>query len=193
YGKLGHEAGVVFTYACLSTQTTLEGKYPDPYGKGERKPFGLFTHTMTEVLLASDDVISYRELITRIINAYTAKGKEGLTPVIDGSAQPLAVLSRSSLARPGFLISHTDEKVTVSAGLLHGRTVGPILAVLPPPGMKAGVLGHARITDLAPPRATVLPTAHDKKPAPKADKIVGCRCEVAEVVYDDLRLKVAVD
>src|SRR5262249_2069789 len=92
-----------------------------------------------------------------------------------------------------FLISHTDEKLTVNAGQLHGLTVGTILAVLPPPGMKGGLLGHVRITDLAPTRATVLPTAHDKKPAPKADKTVGCRCEGAEVVYDDLRLKVAVD
>ena len=44
---LAREDGVVLTYACLSRQTTLEGRYNDPY-TGEAKPFGLLTNQWNE-------------------------------------------------------------------------------------------------------------------------------------------------
>ena len=80
-GPLGREEGVVLTYACLSRQTTLEGRYPDPYSpKGERKPFGLFTHTLAGILLSTDAELTYRELLTRTINAYSVSGRTAAPP-----------------------------------------------------------------------------------------------------------------
>jgi hypothetical protein len=191
---LGRQPGVVLTYACLSRQQTVEGRFPHPVD-GDRRPFGLLTHTLSCLLRAATEPLTYRELLQRVQNRYTADARDWPTPVIEGSFQDRAVLSGEALAgrRAGFILTPKEDKLTLNAGKLHGLTADSVLAVYPPAGEKGGALGYVRLREARLTTSVVAPTEFRGAAEPKAQDLVGGRCVVEEIAYEDLRFKVALD
>jgi hypothetical protein len=191
---LARQPGVVLLYACQSSQVTVEGRYAHPETGAER-PYGLLTHTINCILRGATAPLTYRELMARVRSEYTSQDRDFPTPVIEGPEQNTIILGGArAAARPALLLSRTGEKLTVNAGQLHGLTRDTILAVYPPPGVEGGLQGHVRVSRVMPVRAVVEPTEHAKVKAPAEKDIVGGKCEVVEIAYDNMmRLSVAID
>ncbi len=86
----------------------------------------------------------------------------------------------------------------IDAGRLHGLSTDSILAVHPPPGANAGdesgsPVGYVRITDVDVATARVTPCEYAGVARPRRQAIVGGRCEIAELDYGEMKLRVAVD
>lgn len=194
---LSPEAGdMVAMYAAQSTELAPEKPLPS---KADRA-HGLFTYTLSEILLQSESTLTYRELIERVNANYRGSGRRQPTPLIEGGALDREVLGLKTWpSRPKMLLAGRDwEKpgtLQLKAGTLHGLTPGSVLAVYPPAGTEGTdrLSGYVEVAAVKPLLSSVKPVEFENMPAPGEDKLVsGSRCEVVFVHYGDLRMKIAV-
>jgi hypothetical protein len=88
----------------------------------------------------------------------------------------------------------TPGSWSLSAGSIHGLTVGSVLEVFPPAGSPDASIriGHVRVTSVTPGSAQVAPVAYDTVAAPAAARLVtGSRAAIRYHEFGDFRLKVA--
>jgi hypothetical protein len=192
------EPDLVAIYAAQSTEPTVERTMPME-GK-DRKPYGLLTFTICQILTQAKTPLTYTELVQRIHAQYLAWGRFGPTPLVEGKDRSREILGDKEHRGRSRILLAKDEKGgwKVNAGTLQGLTAGTILAVKPPAGAANinKVLGHLVVTEdgLATLDARVEPCAYRSaaKPGPN-DLVQGARCEVVFVNYGDRRVKLAVD
>ena len=73
---------VVAIYAAQSSEVTVEKLLP--MEGQDRKPYGLLTYTMNQILTRSTRPLTYRELVRQIQTQYVGSGRTFPTPMIEG-------------------------------------------------------------------------------------------------------------
>jgi hypothetical protein len=198
---------LVAIYAALSSEPTVELPLPYETNEGQRKPYGLLTFTISQILTRATSTLSYGELIERIGQQYRAWGRRSPTPQAEGDGMAEGVLSIArGGALPGassgtrslnayFLEDAPGNTFTVKAGTLHGLSPNCILAVHPKPGEGDQILGYVVVQECLPMECIVKPCEFKKLPAVEKAKLpIGGRVELAWVDYAGLKpLRVAID
>jgi len=184
--------GLVALYAAQSTEPTVEKLLPPKAEK--RKPYGLLTYTLNQVLGQATRPITYRELVQRVDQQYAAWGRDFPTPAVEGTDVDREVLGlavwkeRSRIA----LSRNEGGAWSINAGAIQAITAGSVLAVYPPAGAQGDEqpLGHVKVLRTGVLESVVEPTVYGDSPRPN-DFPPGCRCEPVYHDYGDLQLCVA--
>jgi hypothetical protein len=159
--------GFVFFYAAQTTETTPEKRLPE--GHPDRKPYGVFTFTLAQVL-TSNPGISYRQAAERVLQMYSAQNLRTVTPVFEGSAMDAPLFGQKAGEpirqwRPVAAAKSADG-FEINAGTLQQFGPGAIFAVLPNAASKmTEVIGYMRANQVDVLRTTLVNTAYEGKPA----------------------------
>ena len=127
-GSASGWGGYVYFFAAQPGETTPER--PLPEGDRDRRPRGLFTYTLLEVL-ATSSAATYRQIGERLLQRYAARGVRAITPLFEGDSldagafgQTLRAASRQWPLRRG------ADGLEIPAGALHGLDEGARLVLL---------------------------------------------------------------
>ncbi len=183
--------GLVITYACQSHEKAVEL----PLGSDD-KHYGLLSYSLNAVLSQSSRPISYRELSRRTYREYVALGRsDGPTPLVEGDVDR-AVLGRD-LFEPAPIhvaIDPDDDRVmNISAGQLRGISANSILAVFSATGDQRSPIGYLRVTKAGVANSAVEPFEFGGVPLRPPKLLDGGRCELVEVDYGDLKIRICAD
>ncbi len=182
---------VVAIYAAQSSEVTVEKLLPAD-GQ-DRKPYGLLTYTMNQVLTRSTRPLTYRQLVRQIQAEYVGSGRTFPTPMIEGKARDREVLGMTVLPdRARIKLTKTARGWSINAGVLQGVSQDCILAVFAvmdeTKNDAAKPLGHVRVQLARTVDAEVVPCEFEDRPAVN-DLPDGASCELAYVDAGDLRLR----
>jgi hypothetical protein len=186
---------LVALYACQTSETEPEGRYP--FTAENAEDHGLLTFAVIQSLSQRRGSITYRELAREIHSRYIALNHLGSpTPMLEGRAQDHFVLNESEPGRRVPIQLGFDEKgrLAVNAGAVQGLTAQSVLAVYPPPGDADAdkVLGHVKVVKARLADASVEPCAYGDKPLCESLP-EHARCEVVYLDCGQDRLTFAVD
>jgi hypothetical protein len=192
--KLAKAGGLVAVYAAQAHEVTIELDLPEE--AREKKPYGLLTYSISQVLTqarARGKKITYKDMVYQVHQVYEGMGRTAPTPVIEGGDVNRTVLGDEKWdASFRIVLKKVEDDFKISAGALHGLTVGSVLAVSPPAGTGDAPVGHVRIESLTTGEAIVAPCAFGTLPA-KTDLPEGGLCKVISVDMGDLRMRIGVD
>ena len=182
---------VVAIYASQSSETTVEKLLPAD-GK-DRKPHGLLTYTISQILSRSTEPMTCRELVQQVQTQYAGWGRSSPTPMIEGRDRDRELFGLTVWPdRSRIILSKTPRGGTINAGILHGVTQNSLLAIFPVGSSRTNeAVGHVRVQVARTVDADVVPCLPDGQPATTALPDSG-RCELVFVDAGDLRLRVAV-
>lgn len=165
---LGHaaeaEGGYVYFYAAQTTETTPETGFPE--GEPDRKPYGVFTYTLAQVLQENPD-ISYRQAGERVMQLYAARNLR-VTPLFEGSAIDAPVFGQKiGDAVRQWRVTQGAGGLTIKAGSLHRFASGAIFAVHPNAAASrdAEPLTYLKADKVEVMSAQLVPVAYNGKPA----------------------------
>ena len=192
-----HDANgyLVTISACRADQKTPEAPQPPRSGKEKAKYFGLLTYTLYEVLTQATTPLTYAELVHRVQIRYAGRPQGAPTPIVEGNGQNREVLGvKQWPGRSNILLRKDGKGYSVTAGNLHGITVGSVLAVEGPPGYadSGKRLGHVRVEDVKMADASVKLAEYDETPAPTELPDLAV-CRVVFTDYATRRISLAVD
>ena len=182
---------VVAIYAAQSSEATVERLLP---ADGEdRKPHGLLTYTMCQILSRSSQPMTCRELVQCIQTQYAGWGRSSPTPMIEGKDRDRELFGLAVWPeRSRIILSKTSRGWSINAGILHGVTQNSVLAVFPfGEGRANDAIGHVRVQIARTVDADVVPCKADGQPV-TTDLPENGRCELVFVDVGDLLLRVAV-
>lgn len=189
---LPNHAGVACLYACSPNEVTLEERAAA--GDTNAPVLGLLTRALGDVLLNASSELSYRELHGRITKFYASTGRSSPTPIIEGAAINRTILQSKVLRKASIIINESDDgDLVINAGLLHGLTVGSVMAVYPLPGQGDMLKGYVKLTRLGSVTAECQPHAEAVGLPAKKASLIGGRAEVLRIEYEDILLPVAID
>ena len=156
--------GLITFFAAQTHEETPERELPA--GHPERRTYGLFTYTLAGIL-QKYPTASYRQVGRQLLQRYAAISRAP-TPLFAGTDLDATVFRDSG--KPSlrqWRISRQRQRLTLSAGLLHGIAEGAIIAIVPTPtaGERA-VLGYAEVRNPDPLEARLVPMDYNDKPAP---------------------------
>ena len=182
---------VVAIYAAQSSEVTVEKLLPAD-GQ-DRKPYGLLTYTMNQVLTRSTRPLTYRQLVRQIQAEYVGSGRTFPTPMIEGKARDREVLGMTVFPdRAQIKLTKTARGWSINAGVLQGISQDSILAVFAVMDETqkdtAKPLGHVRVQLARTVDAEVVPCEFEDRPAVN-NLPDGASCELAYVDAGDLRLR----
>jgi hypothetical protein len=188
-GSLCDRSATIAIYAAQSTEVTIERELP--IDGSDRKPHGLLSYTLNQVLTRSEEPISYRELVRRVQSQYAAWGRSFPTPMIEGVGRDREVFGAKIWSnKPAIRLSRKPQGLVIDAGILHGISNDCILAVGDSEGAES-TLGYVRVQMARTLTCDVAPCAFEAIPARK-DLPEGGLCRLVFNDVGDLRLKVAV-
>jgi hypothetical protein len=179
---------LVAIYAARTSEVTIER----PMGGG--KSYGLLTYTLRSVLEQanqSKQVLSYRGLVNRINAEYRGMNRSFPMPLVDGPDADTVVLGLEKAAGHPFKLQEAERGYKIDGGLVHGLTVGTILAVFPDHVSDGKPVGHVKITKVGTVESEVKNEAYAG--LGEADLTDGGACEPVYIPYTSLKLKVAAD
>ncbi|MEX0868010.1 MAG: caspase family protein, partial [Pirellulales bacterium] len=189
------QGGLVAIYASHAYEPTFELALPA--GSDDAEPHGILTYTLAHVLMATDENMTYTELVKRIQDEYIMHGVAAPTPLVEGSDRHLEVLGQKSWPDRSRLTLQVHLETglpKVDAGRLHGINKGCIFALYPPAGEANPdkPIAYVEVTRANKSFSMLEPCAYGD--LEKADKLVlGGRLEIVHYDYGDMRLAVAVD
>jgi hypothetical protein len=194
--SLCDRSATIAIYAAQSTEVTVEKELP---AEGpDRKPHGLLSYTLNQVLTRCDEPISYRELVHRVQLQYIAWGRSFPTPMIEGLGRDREVFGANIWNhKPPIRLSKKPQGLVVDAGILHGIANDCILEVRDSQlrdSRETGAelpLGYVRVQMARTLTSDVVPCAFESVPT-KEDLPEGGLCRVVFNDVGDLKLKVAV-
>lgn len=139
-------AGYIAFYAAQSTESTIEMKLPQE--GPDRKPMGLFTYTISDILSSNIDM-SYTQLSEAILNRYTSS-RSISTPIFEGSNLNTAIFNsnRKIDIAQWKVLPHTKrhDLANLSAGQIHGINSGTVLALVKSPSeTKQPIMGYIKV------------------------------------------------
>jgi hypothetical protein len=199
---------LVAIYAARSIEPTVELPLPYETDPANRKPYGLLTFTICQILTRASTSLSYSDLIERIGQQYHAWGRQNPTPQAegDGMKEPVLAISRggelpgwaSSGTRGGggyFLKEGSGNTFNLDAGTLHGLSPNCILAVQPQAGQGDQILGYVTVQECTALDSVLKPCEYKGAPAVEKTKLpIGGRVKVVWVDFAGLKpLRVALD
>ncbi len=182
---------VVAIYAAQSSEVTVERLLP---AEGpDRKPHGLLTYTMCQILSRSTEPMTCRELVRQIQTQYAGLGRSSPTPMIEGKDRDRELFGMTVWPeRTRVTLSKKSQVWSINAGLLQGVTQNSILAVFAQSATSsAQPIGHVRVQVARTIDADVVPCTEGGQPSSMTLPEKG-RCELVFTDAGDLRLKVAV-
>lgn len=144
----GQIGGYVGFFASQTTETTPEINLPR--GHESRRPYGLFSYTLAEIL-QSGAAMTYRQAGQLILQRYLTQNMRMSTPLFEGGDDLDAPLFSTEGNRERIYqwpLDLADGRWTIHAGSLHQVERGSLFAILP--DAAAGndqLLGYAVITD----------------------------------------------
>lgn len=157
---------LVAFFAAQTSEVTPEQNMPP--GKLGRKPHGVFTYTLFEVL-AEYPGITYAQLAQEVLRRYAVKNLARTTPMFEGDLDQVVFGGEGGGRVAQWPAERAGEEITIPAGALHGLTEGAVLALLPAAAASMdAVLGYAEVVALDTFTATLRPVAHAGREAPAA-------------------------
>lgn len=136
-------AGYVAFYAAQSTEPTIEMKLPKE--SPDKRPIGLFTYTIGEILGSNMD-ISYQQLAEGILYRYALLNSTS-TPVFEGTNINATVFNKKDKTNISqWKVTPENNKLILRAGQINGINTGSILALVQSPTKShQAVLGYIKV------------------------------------------------
>ncbi len=124
----GEGAGsFVAFFAAQTNEVTPERNLPK--GKPGRKPQGVFTFTLMEVL-AEYPGATYGQIGQEVLRRYSVKNLARSTPLFEGDLDQVAFSGKAGDRVAQWQADVTDAGLVIPAGSLHGLSEGRLLAVM---------------------------------------------------------------
>lgn len=161
----GEGAGsFVAFFAAQTNEVTPEKNLPK--GKPGRKPQGVFTWTLMEVL-AEYPQATYSQIGQEVLRRYAVKNLARSTPLFEGDLDQVAFSGTGGARVAQWQAEATEAGLTIPAGSLHGLSEGAVLAVLASAAdSDAQALGFVQLTRVDTFTATGAPVERDGKTLP---------------------------
>ncbi len=125
-GGAGDGSFVAF-FAAQTNEVTPEKNLPK--GKPDRKPQGVFTFTLMEVL-AEYPGATYGQIGQEVLRRYSVQNLARSTPLFEGDLNQVAFSGTAGPRVSQWQAEVTEAGLTIPAGTLHGLSDGVILAVM---------------------------------------------------------------
>ncbi len=158
------EGSFVAFFAAQTNEVTPEKNLPK--GKPGRKPQGVFTYTLMEVL-AEYPGATYGQIGQEVLRRYSVRNLAKSTPLFEGDLDQVAFFGEGGARVSQWQAEVTDGGFTIPAGSLHGLSEGAVLAVM---GSAADTndtaLGFVQLTSVETFSATGTPVEQDGKVLP---------------------------
>jgi hypothetical protein len=144
-GGQGDGSFVAF-FAAQTNEVTPEKNLPK--GKPGRKPQGVFTWTLMEVL-AEYPKATYGQVGQEVLRRYAVKNLARSTPLFEGDLDQVVFGGEGGARVSQWQAEVSDAGVTIPAGELHGLAVGDTLAVMgSAAAADADALGYVELTSV---------------------------------------------
>jgi hypothetical protein len=157
---------LVAFFAAQTSEVTPEQNMPP--GKLGRKPHGVFTYTLFEVL-AEYPGITYAQLAQEVLRRYSVKNLARTTPMFEGDLDGVVFGGEGGGRVAQWPAERAGDEITIPAGALHGLAEGAVLALLPAAAASMdAVLGYVEVVGLETFTARLRPVAHAGLDAPAA-------------------------
>lgn len=165
-----NKGGYIAFYAAQTNETTPEMLLPRD--NPEKRPYGLFTYTLAEVLTQHDG-ISYRQVAQLILQRYVAQNYYRPTPLFEGTHLDAPIFGTKASERISqWLIKRKFNRLKIPAGKLHGLSTGSIFAILPnATAHEKNLLGYLEMTQVGILESHLKSIAYDDKPALAVENI----------------------
>ncbi|MFO1201953.1 MAG: caspase family protein [Tabrizicola sp.] len=121
------EGSFVAFFAAQTNEVTPEKNLPK--GKPGRKPQGVFTWTLMEVLAEYPNA-TYGQVGQEVLRRYAVKNLAKSTPLFEGDLDQVVFGGEGGARVSQWQAEVTDAGFTIPAGTLHGLTEGEVLAVM---------------------------------------------------------------
>ncbi|MBL9048696.1 MAG: caspase family protein [Tabrizicola sp.] len=160
----GGDGSFVAFFAAQTNEVTPEKNLPK--GKPGRKPQGVFTWTLMEVL-AEYPSATYGQIGQEVLRRYSVKNLAKSTPLFEGDLDQVAFAGTRGSRVSQWQADVTEAGFTIPAGTLHGLSEGEVLAVMASAadGNEAA-LGYVELTGVETFAATGQPVEKDGKLLP---------------------------
>lgn len=121
------EGSFVAFFAAQTNEVTPEKNLPK--GKPGRKPQGVFTYTLMEVL-AEYPGATYGQVAQEVLRRYSVKNLARSTPLFEGDLDRVIFDGDAGARVAQWQAEVTDAGLTIPAGTLHGLSEGAVMAVM---------------------------------------------------------------
>lgn len=121
------EGSFVAFFAAQTNEVTPEKNLPK--GKPGRKPQGVFTWTLMEVLAEYPNA-TYGQVGQEVLRRYAVKNLAKSTPLFEGDLDQVVFGGEGGARVSQWSAEVTEEGFVIPAGELHGLAVGDVLAVM---------------------------------------------------------------
>lgn len=133
-------------FAAQTTEVTPEKNLPK--GKPGRKPQGVFTWTLMEVLAEYPNA-TYGQVGQEVLRRYAVKNLAKSTPLFEGDLDQVVFGGEAGARVSQWQAEATEAGLVIPAGMLHGLSEGAVLAVM---GSAAdpdeAALGYVKLTSV---------------------------------------------
>ena len=154
--------GLVSFFAAQTIEPTPE--LPMAGADGDRPVFGLFTHTLFQVI-ARKPGLSYRELAQGVMHAYAGLNRTQPTPIFEGDLDRPVFGGNETAAILQWPVARASGRPSIAGGSLHGLADDAIVAVLGDPLDPIDeAIGYARLVDVGALQSTLVPVARGGLP-----------------------------
>ena len=158
------EGSFVAFFAAQTNEVTPEKNLPK--GKPDRKPQGVFTYTLMEVL-AEYPSATYGQIGQEVLRRYSVKNLAKSTPLFEGDLDQVAFSGTPGERVAQWQAEVTDAGLTIPAGTLHGLSEGAVLAVMASAAdSDDAALGFVRLSSVDTFTATGVAVERDGKTLP---------------------------
>lgn len=163
----GRTGGLVAFYAAQSTEQAPEMRLPQ--GEDNRKPHGLLTFTLLQVITEYPG-ISYRRAAQEVLQRYSAMNLDRPTPLFEGDLDARVFGSSAVEEKPQWPLERRNGEIRIPAGSLSRLTTGSVVALLDSPSAEQA-LGYARVTRTGAMESVLEPIQYRGKPALSAQTL----------------------
>jgi hypothetical protein len=158
------DGSFVAFFAAQTNEVTPEKNLPK--GDPDRKPQGVFTFTLMEVL-AEYPGATYGQIGQEVLRRYATKNLARSTPLFEGDLDQVAFAGEGGDRVSQWQAEATDAGLTIPAGSLHGLSEGAVLAVMATAtDADDAALGYVTLTAVDTFTATGQPIEQDGKTLP---------------------------
>ena len=158
------QGSFVAFFAAQTNEVTPEKNLPK--GKPGRKPQGVFTWTMMEVLAEYPNA-TYGQIGQEVLRRYAVRNLAKATPLFEGDLEQVVFGGEGGARVSQWQAEVTEAGFTIPAGELHGLAEGAVLAVMGSAAdVDAEALGYVALTSVETFAATGEPVERDGKVLP---------------------------
>jgi hypothetical protein len=140
------EGSFVAFFAAQTNEVTPEKNLPK--GKPGRKPQGVFTWTLMEVLAEYPNA-TYGQVGQEVLRRYAVKNLAKSTPLFEGDLDQVVFAGEGGARVSQWQAEISEAGFVIPAGALHGLTEGAVLAVMASAAdADAAALGYVKLTSV---------------------------------------------